>query len=98
MEENLGRAISFAKNSNMDVILAGMQIPPNYGPEYADDFKQVFITLADLHGIVLIPFLLDGVGGRANMNQPDGIHPNREGHQQIAKTVFPFILKQIQEP
>jgi acyl-CoA thioesterase-1 len=98
MEENLGRAISFAKNSNMDVILAGMQIPPNYGPEYADDFKQVFTTLADLHGVVLIPFLLDGVGGRANMNQPDGIHPNREGHQQIAKTVFPFILKQIQEP
>ncbi|MGD9687734.1 MAG: arylesterase [Desulfobacter sp.] len=98
MEENLGRAISFAKNSNMDVILAGMQIPPNYGPEYADDFKQVFITLADLHAIVLIPFLLDGVGGRANMNQPDGIHPNREGHQQIAKTVFPFILKQIEEP
>lgn len=98
MEENLGRAISFAKNSNMDVILAGMQIPPNYGPEYADDFKQVFITLADLHGIVLIPFLLEGVGGRADMNQPDGIHPNREGHQQIARTVFPFILKQIQEP
>ena len=98
MEENLGRAISFAKNSNMDVILAGMQIPPNYGPEYADDFKQVFITLADLHAIVLIPFLLERVGGRANMNQPDGIHPNREGHQQIAKTVFPFILKQIQEP
>lgn len=98
MEENLGRAISFAKNNNMDVILAGMQIPPNYGPEYADGFKQVFITLADLHGIVLIPFLLEGVGGRANMNQPDGIHPNREGHQQIAKTVFPFILKQIQEP
>lgn len=98
MEENLGRAILFAKNSNMDVILAGMQIPPNYGPEYADDFKQVFITLADLHAIVLIPFLLERVGGRANMNQPDGIHPNREGHQQIAKTVFPFILKQIQEP
>lgn len=98
MEENLGKAISFAKNSNMDVILAGMQIPPNYGPEYAENFKQVFIRLADVHGIVLIPFLLEGVGGRADMNQPDGIHPNREGHQQIAKIVFPFILKQIQEP
>ncbi|NDY72455.1 arylesterase [Desulfobacter hydrogenophilus] len=98
MEDNLGRAITFAKNNNMDVILAGMQIPPNYGPEYADDFKQVFTTLADDHEIVLIPFLLEGVGGRSNMNQPDGIHPNRAGHQQIAKTVFPFILKQIQEP
>nr|WP_320013685.1 arylesterase [uncultured Desulfobacter sp.] len=98
MEDNLGRAITFAKNNNMDVILAGMQIPPNYGPEYADDFKQVFTTLADGHGIILIPFLLEGVGGRPNMNQPDGIHPNREGHQQIAKTVFPFILKLIQEP
>jgi len=98
MEENLGQAIAFAKNNNMDVILAGMQIPPNYGPEYADDFKQVFTTLADAHGIVRIPFLLEGVGGRANMNQPDGIHPNRAGHQQIAKTLLPFILKQIQEP
>ena len=82
----------------MNVILGGMQIPPNYGPEYADAFKQVFTTLAEDHEIVLIPFLLEGVGGRSDMNQPDGIHPNREGHQQIAKTVFPFILKQIQEP
>jgi len=98
MEENLGQAITFAKNNNMQVILAGMQIPPNYGPEYADDFKQVFTTLADDHEIVLIPFLLKGVGGRLDMNQPDGIHPNRAGHQQIAKTVLPFILKQIQEP
>lgn len=98
MEENLGQAISFAKKNKMDVILAGMQIPPNYGPDYAGDFKQVFTTLANAHGIVLIPFLLEGVGGRPEMNQPDGIHPNREGHQQIAKTVFPFILEQIQEP
>ena len=98
MEANLGKAITFAKNNNMEVILAGMQIPPNYGQEYADAFKQVFITLAEDHEIVLIPFLLEGVGGWPNMNQPDGIHPNREGHQQIAKTVFPFILKQIQEP
>ncbi len=98
MKENLNKAISFAKRSNMAVILAGMQIPPNYGPEYAHQFKQVFTTLANDHGIVLIPFLLEGVGGRPQMNQPDGIHPNREGHQQIAKTVFPFILKQIQEP
>lgn len=98
MADNLGKAISFAKNNNMNVILGGMQIPPNYGPEYADAFKQVFTTLAEDHEIVLIPFLLEGVGGRSDMNQPDGIHPNREGHQQIAKTVFPFILKQIQEP
>lgn len=98
IKDNLANAILFAKNNNMDVILAGMQIPPNYGAEYADDFKQVFTTLAEGHGIVLIPFLLEGVGGRPNMNQSDGIHPNREGHQQIAKTVFPFILDQIQEP
>jgi acyl-CoA thioesterase-1 len=98
MADNLGKAISFAKNNKMNVILGGMQIPPNYGPEYADAFKQVFTTLAEDHEIVLIPFLLEGVGGRSDMNQPDGIHPNREGHQQIAKTVFPFILKQIQEP
>ena len=98
MADNLGKAISFAKNNNMNVILGGMQIPPNYGPEYADAFKQVFTTLAEDHEIVLIPFLLEGVGGRSDMNQPDGIHPNRAGHQQIAKTVFPFILKQIQEP
>ena len=97
MADNLGKAISFAKNNNMNVILGGMQIPPNYGPEYADAFKQVFTTLAEDHEIVLIPFLLEGVGGRSDMNQPDGIHPNREGHQQIVKTVLPFILEQIQE-
>ncbi|WP_033398765.1 arylesterase [Desulfospira joergensenii] len=96
MEENLGKTLEFARGQGMDVILAGMEVPPNYGPRYARDFRLVFPTLADKHKIPLIPFLLEGVGGVAGMNQADGIHPNPEGHRIIARTVLPFILEEIQ--
>jgi acyl-CoA thioesterase-1 len=77
----------------MCVILAGMEIPPNYGPDYTRQFRETFRDLAEKHQIRLIPFLLDQVGGVAAMNQADRIHPNAAGHQQIARTVLPYILE-----
>jgi len=93
MARNLDDTIALALENNMCVILAGMQIPPNYGPEYTKTFQRTFKDLARKHKIALIPFLLENVGGETAMNQPDGVHPNPAGHQQIAKTVLPYILE-----
>jgi ABC-type multidrug transport system fused ATPase/permease subunit len=73
----------------MHIILAGMELPPNYGDEYTGRFRQVYRDLAARYGLTLIPFLLEGVGGVAGLNQADGIHPNAEGHQQIAAPRLP---------
>ncbi|MDY0220948.1 MAG: arylesterase [Desulfobacterium sp.] len=92
MEQNLDRTIVLARQNNIRVILAGMQIPPNYGPKYSTAFKQVFPRLAKRHDIALIPFLLKDVAGVSRLNQPDGIHPNRAGQEIIAATVLEYLL------
>lgn len=95
MAKNLGKTIVLARENQIQVILAGMEIPPNYGADYASDFRQVFPDLAVRHGIVLIPFLLKDVAGRAELNQADGIHPNAHGQRIIADTVIPYILERL---
>jgi len=92
---NLDRAIQFALNQGIKVILAGMEMPPNYGSQYTKDFRNVFIELAQKHKISFMPFLLKDVGGVATLNQPDGIHPNPQGHQIIAKNMIPYILENL---
>jgi acyl-CoA thioesterase-1 len=93
MAKNLDETIALALENQMCVILAGMEIPPNYGPDYTRQFREIFRDLAEKHQIPLIPFLLDHVGGEANMNQRDGVHPSAEGHRQIARTVLPYLLE-----
>ncbi|RZK24024.1 MAG: arylesterase [Hymenobacter sp.] len=70
------------------IVLAGMQIPPNMGPAYAADFKQLYAEIATRNKLTLIPFLLENVGGIARLNQRDGIHPTPEGHKLVARTVW----------
>ncbi|WP_151088972.1 arylesterase [Hymenobacter baengnokdamensis] len=70
------------------IVLAGMQIPPNMGPAYAADFKKLYAETATKNHLILIPFLLEGVGGIARLNQRDGIHPTPEGHRLVARTVW----------
>jgi len=93
MEKNLADAIVLAKENRIRVILAGMEIPPNYGPEYTRAFREVFPSLARKHDLAFIPFLLKDVAGNPSLNQADGIHPNAEGHRIIAAHVLPFILE-----
>ncbi|GAA4046583.1 arylesterase [Hymenobacter glaciei] len=70
------------------IVLAGMQIPPNMGQAYATEFKAVFQEIAAKNHLVLIPFLLEGVGGHPDLNQADGIHPTPAGHRVVARTVW----------
>jgi acyl-CoA thioesterase-1 len=72
------------------IVIAGMQIPPNLGEEYAQEFRAVFAELARSNDAALIPFLLEGVGGRSDLNQGDQIHPHptAAGGQIVAENVW----------
>lgn len=74
------------------IILAGMQVPPNMGPEYAEKFSRIYPELAESENVALIPFLLENVGGEPELNLDDGIHPNEEGHFIVANNVW-LVLK-----
>jgi acyl-CoA thioesterase I len=77
-----------AKNPAVKIVLAGMEVPPNLGAEYAAGFKRVFAELARENNATLIPFLLEGVGGHRELNQADTIHPSPAGHRIIADLVW----------
>ena len=79
------------KYPDCQIILAGMQIPPNLGQDYTTEFKNIFPQLAEKNNIKLIPFLLEDVGGIQELNQPDGIHPTKEGHQIVANNVWEIL-------
>jgi acyl-CoA thioesterase-1 len=87
IEANLRAILERARAAGAEVVLAGMKIPPNYGPEYAAGFEAIFPKLAREQRVALIPFLLDGVAARPELNLPDGIHPNVEGQKVVARTV-----------
>ena len=77
-----------ARNPAVKIVIAGMQIPPNIGADYAAGFRAAFADLAQKNDAALIPFLLDGVGGHLELNQADAIHPTPAGHKIIAETVW----------
>lgn len=77
-----------AKNPEVKIVLAGMQVPPNLGAEYVSGFQRVYDELARENNATLIPFLLEGVGGHRELNQQDLIHPSPAGHRIIADLVW----------
>ena len=90
--KNLERAIEIAKGAGVRVLLAGMKLPPNYGSDYTRQFEALFPDLAKAQGVALIPFLLDGVAARPELNLADGIHPNAQGYQRVIENVLPALL------
>jgi acyl-CoA thioesterase I len=82
-----------AKNPDIKLVLAGMQVPPNMGQVYSTEFKNLYPDLAAKNSMTLIPFLLEGVGGETNLNQSDGIHPTAEGHHIVAENVWKELKK-----
>ena len=91
MKKNLGKANEIASSKNILVLLAGMQIPLNYGKDYTNSFRNVFYELAEQNQLPMIPFLLKDVGNVPALNLPDGIHPNPEGHYIISRTVLEHL-------
>ena len=94
--DNLAKTIQLAQDAGLRVLLAGMQLPMNYGQSYRAAFSKVFPELSQEYGVALIPFLLEGVGGMPEYNLPDGIHPNEAGHHKIATHVLPFIEAELE--
>lgn len=82
------------RNPETEIILAGMQIPPNLGEAYTSEFRNIFPQLADQNDLHLIPFLLEGVAGDINLNQQDRVHPTAEGQKILAENVWD-VLKLI---
>lgn len=94
-KENLEKIIKIAQSKNIKVILAGMLAPSSHGTEYKKKFDQIYLNLSKKYNIDLIPFLLEGVALNPNLNQSDGIHPNKEGTAVISQTLQKNILKYI---
>lgn len=96
---NLQEIIDFVRNKNpeTEIILAGMQIPPNMGPDYTSEFRNIFPELAEKNDVHLIPFLLEDVAGNPELNQQDGIHPTVEGQKILADNVWEVLAPIIQK-
>jgi acyl-CoA thioesterase-1 len=97
-EDNLDTMVKLAKQAGSRVLLAGMQIPPNYGRRYAEQFRGLFGKVAERHGISLVPFLLDGVAADKAMFQDDGIHPNEQAQSHLAENVWQHLEPMLQSP
>ena len=88
---NLTAIIEHLQAAGAKVVLAGMKIPPNYGVQYTESFRGIFPRLAKAYHTSLIPFFLDGVGGRSELNQEDGIHPTAEGYNIVVENVWKVL-------
>lgn len=91
MRANLSVIIQRLREAGATVVLAGMMAPPNYGEKYMKEFQQVYVDLAAEHGIPLIPFFLEGVGGVPELNLSDGIHPTPEGYRRVVENLWPVL-------
>ncbi len=94
---NLARIIERAQGAGARVVLAGMKLPTNYGPAYRAGFEAIYTDLARRFRLPFVPFLLEGVGGVARLNQADGIHPTAEGQAVVADVVWPVLEPVVRE-
>ncbi len=85
---NLSAMIGAALETGTEVVLAGMQMPPNYGSRYADSFRAVYPELAREYAVTLVPFLLENVAMNPELMQPDGFHPNAAGQAGVLENVW----------
>lgn len=93
LADNLQGIIARARERQPDIriILAGMRMPDSMGAEYARAFAAVYPRVAESTGVLLLPFLLEGVAGEEAMNLPDRIHPSPAGHQRVAENVWAVL-------
>lgn len=89
-QQNLEQIIAHvrAKHPSAKIVVAGMQMPPGMGDDYTRRFRSIYPAVASRSHATLLPFLLEGVGGRPDLNQSDGIHPTAAGHRLVAETVW----------
>ena len=91
VRQNLDAIVTRFQKAGARVLLAGMEVPPNYGAQYAADFRKVYAEVARKRGVAFMPFLLDGVAGQPSLNQADGIHPTAEGYAIVVDHLWPYL-------
>ena len=97
VRDNLIELIDRAQSRGVFVVLAGMQLPPNYGPQYVDGFKNMYAELSTTMNTGLIPFLMDGVAAVDELMQDDGLHPKAEGQPGLLENVWPILSRYLDE-
>jgi acyl-CoA thioesterase-1 len=94
-KKNLVSIIKMAKEKKVKVLLLGLLMPPNYGKKYTDEFEAMYKKIATSEKVPFHPFILKDVAGKAELNMPDGVHPNAKGQELVAKTVTEFVEKNL---
>lgn len=96
-KDNLSKIITMAKSKGVQVLLVGMEAPPNMGDDFRNSFRAIYPGLAAEHNVPLVPFLLEGVAGVPELNQEDGIHPTAEGQRMMAALVYARLQPMIDD-
>ena len=92
---NIDAIVTRSRSEGVVVLLAGMQMVRNLGPVFTEAFRSIYPEIAENHGLILMPFFLDGVAGNPRLNQPDGIHPTAEGYRIVATNLYPYVHQAI---
>jgi acyl-CoA thioesterase-1 len=95
LAENLDSIVRILEENDIRVILAGMKILPNLGPDYTKAFAAVYPQIAASHDVILIPFFLEAVAAEPSLNQSDRIHPTAEGYRRIVDNIYPYVVDGI---
>lgn len=91
LRANLARMIDLSRAAGADVLLLGMRMPPNYGPDYTEQFRGSFIDVAREQKVPLVPFLLDNLALDPTLMQADGVHPNEQGQPKLLDNAWPTL-------
>ncbi|MGE0611884.1 MAG: arylesterase [Hyphomicrobiales bacterium] len=94
-KRNLEKMIEAFREKGLEILLAGMKAPPNFGREYGETFDAIYPALAEKHGVLLYPFFLDATMTRAGMSLPDGLHPSARGVEAVAQAILPKVEELI---
>lgn len=97
LRKNLDRIVSIIKANHIKVLLCGMKMLPNLGPEYVKAFARIYPEIARKYAIPLVPFFLEGVAGDPRLNQPDGLHPTAKGYRRVVDHIYPYVLNVIKQ-
>jgi acyl-CoA thioesterase-1 len=96
-ESNLRQIVQRGRDSGARVVLLGMDIPSNYGPDYSTAFADMYVRIAETEGVVLVPGFVRDVGIDPKLLQPDRLHPTAEGHRRLAQALAPYLARVIRD-
>ena len=95
LEANLDRIVATLKAHDIQVVLAGMLMLPNLGPDYTRAFARIYPRIAEKYKVVFMPFFLEGVAGQERFNQPDNLHPTAAGYTLVVDHLYPYVIEAI---